>query len=304
MTAAVSADGSGQAAGPGRLAGKVAIVTGAARYRGIGRAIALRLAADGADVVVTGRAADPTTFPAHEIELGWQGSASVAAEIEAMGRRALAIDFDVSDRDACHAAVDRVVAELGTVDLLVNNAALPSQAGAAPILDMDDELWQRTLDVNLTGVYHMTRAAGRVMRAAAQAERDGGGELRDRAIVNLSSTAGRQGLPNYGGYTATKFAVIGLTQQLAAELAPWRIRVNCVCPGTTDTDMMDGTFGRTAVHHGVAAEAPRRAAVRSVPLGRQGRAEEQAAAVSFLCSGDASYITGQTVNVDGGLRMD
>ena len=148
--------------------------------------------------------------------------------------------------------------------------------------------------MNLNGLFLVTKLAGQVMR-------DGG---RGGCIVNISSMAGRQGLPNYGAYCATKWGMIGLTQQLAIELAPNGIRVNCVCPGSTDTDMMDGTFGRTAARYGLDAEAPRQGAISRIPMGRQGRLEEQAAAVAYLASDDASYITGQTVNVDGGLRMD
>lgn len=276
------------------LTGRVAFVTGAARRRGIGRAIALRLAEEGCDVVVTGLRRDPSTFPAHEQAEGWRGVASVAGEIEAMGRRSLALEGDVAVASDVEAMVAAAVAAFGRIDVLVNNAALPSLAGAAPILDGDDANWFRTVDVNLNGLYLVTKHVGRVMRDAGQ-----GG-----SIVNISSMAGRQGLANYGAYCATKWAMIGLTQQLAVELAPSRIRVNCICPGSTDTDMMDGTFGRTAERFGLDPAAPRKGAISRIPWGRQGRAEEQAAAVAFLASDDAGYITGQTLNVDGGLRMD
>ena len=131
--------------------------------------------------------------------------------------------------------------------------------------------------------------------------RDGGN---GGCIVNISSMAGRQGLANYGAYCATKWAMIGLTQQLALELASDRIRVNCVCPGSTDTDMMDGTFGRTAARIGTTAEIAKKGTASRIPWGRQGHVSEQAAAVAYLASDDAGYITGQTLNVDGGLRMD
>ena len=276
------------------LTDKVALVTGGARQRGIGRAIALRLAEEGCHISVSGIPRDPSSVPAHEQAIGWRGVHSVADEIRAMGHRAIGVDCDVVEKDQVAAMVDATVAEFGRIDIIVNNAALPSDAGDAPVLDMDDAVWYRSVDVNLNGVYLVTKLAGRVMRDAG----DGG------VIINISSMAGRQGLPNYGAYCATKWGVIGLTQQLAVELAPSKIRVNCVCPGSTDTDMMDGTFGRTAARYGIAAEAPRQGAISRIPWGRQGRVEEQAAAVAYLASDDASYITGQTLNVDGGLRMD
>jgi NAD(P)-dependent dehydrogenase (short-subunit alcohol dehydrogenase family) len=276
------------------LTGKVALVTGAARYRGIGRAIALRLAEEGCDVVVSGIARDPSTRPDAEQAMGWRGVASLAEEVAALGRRSLGIDCDVTDRSQVQAMVDTTVSQLGRIDIIVNNAGLPSDAGAANILDMDDDVWYRTMDVNVNGVYLVTKIAGSVMRNAGH-----GG-----SIVNISSMAGRVGLPNYGAYCASKFGVIGMTQQLALELAPHRIRVNCVCPGSTDTDMMDGTFGRTAARVGVTPEQAQKGTASRIPWGRQGNVTEQAAAVAFLASNDASYITGQTLNVDGGLRMD
>jgi len=276
------------------LSGKVALVTGAGRKRGIGRAIALRLAEEGCDVAVSGFPRPASSYPPAEQAEGWRGSASVADEITALGRRSVAHDADVADAAQVTALVEATVAALGRIDILVNNAALPSEAGAAGILDLDDDVWFRTVDVNLNGLYLVTKAVGRTMRAAGE-----GG-----CIVNISSMAGRQGLPNYGAYCATKWGMIGLTQQLAMELTPHRIRVNCVCPGSTDTDMMDGTFGRTAKRAGIDPEAARKGTIARIPWGRQGRPEEQAAAVAFLASDDAAYITGQTVNVDGGLRMD
>ena len=277
-----------------KLSDKVALVTGAARKRGIGRAIALRLAKDGADVVVSGLPRDPSTYPAHERGEGWKGVQSVAEEIRALGRRGVAIDCDVAVKAQVDEMFARAVGELGGIDILVNNAALPSEAGAAPIAEMDDANWYRTVDVNLNGLYLVTKAAARRMIAQG----------RGGAIINISSAAGRMGIPKYGAYCATKWAMVGFTQQLAIELAPHHIRVNCTCPGSTDTDMMDGTFGRTGRAIGMPAEAAKKFLLERVPMGRQGSSEEQAAAVSFLASDDASYITGQTLNVDGGLSMD
>ena len=245
------------------LKDKVALVTGAARRRGIGRAIALRLAEEGCDVVVSGLPRDPATFPDHERAAGWQGVASVADEIRALGRRSLGIDCDVVEREQVEAMVAMAVGRLGRIDILVNNAALPSEAGAAPILDVDDAVWYRTVDVNLNGLYLVTKLAGRAIR-------DGG---RGGCIVNISSMAGRQGLPNYGAYCATKWGMIGLTQQLAIELAPHGIRVNCICPGSTDTDMMDSTFGRQAERYSTTPDRARQGAISRIPMGRQGDVE-------------------------------
>jgi 3-oxoacyl-[acyl-carrier protein] reductase/meso-butanediol dehydrogenase/(S,S)-butanediol dehydrogenase/diacetyl reductase len=278
----------------GRLDGAVVLVTGAARKRGLGRAIALRAAAEGADVAVCGLKRDPDSRPDHEKAEGWVGVESLAEEIRAMGRRSLAADADVTSREQLEALFGRITSELGLLYGLVNNAGVASEAGAAPILDMDDAVWRHTVDVNLTGVYLASKLGGKIML-------DGG---KGGSIVNISSLAGRFGIPNYGAYCASKFGVIGLTQQMSAELARSGIRVNCVCPGSTDTDMMDGTMRRQAARGGLAFETVKASYAPGIPMGRQGRPEEQASATVFLLGPDASYITGQTLNVDGGVRMD
>ncbi len=262
------------------LEGKRALVTGAGRHRGIGRAIALRLAEEGAAVAVAGYRRDPATFPDHEREIGWQGAASVAAEIEASGGRAIAVEGDVSDPDDVAAMVDRVGAALGGIDVLVNNAALPSEAGVAPILDMDEALWFRTVDVNLNGLYLVTRDVGRLMRE----QRSGG------AIINISSLAGMQGGIGAFAYHTSKWAVRGMTKSAASQLGKHGIRVNSVHPGAIETDMLfdlgDETVDRL---------------VSAVPMGRSARPEEVGNVVLFLLSDESSYVSGAEIVVDGAL---
>jgi NAD(P)-dependent dehydrogenase (short-subunit alcohol dehydrogenase family) len=147
--------------------------------------------------------------------------------------------------------------------------------------------------VNLNSVYLVTKAVGRAMR-----EREEGG-----SIINISSTAGRRGIPDYGAYCATKFGVVGFTQQCAMEMAKYGIRVNCIAPGSHATDMMDGTIGRTAAKFGITTDQVT-AGIRSAsPMQRQGLPAELAASVAFLAGADSSFMTGQTLNVDGGAHM-
>ena len=278
-----------------RLEGRIALVTGAARMRGIGRAVAVRLAAEGATVVVSSVARDEATFPEDEKIAGWEGARSVVAEIQSSGGEAASIDCDVTSPSSVAQLFSQVERRFGTPDAIVNNAGVAGGAGAAPLLDLSDAQWQRAIDINLTGTFNVCRAAGAALRSAQKAG----------AIVNMSSLAGRYGMANYGGYCASKFGVIGLTQQLALELARLNIRVNCVCPGSVDTDMMDSTFLRIAERSTRADfDQVKHAVGRSIPLGRQGMPSEQAAVIAFLLSPDAAYMTGQTINVDGGVRMD
>jgi 3-oxoacyl-[acyl-carrier protein] reductase/meso-butanediol dehydrogenase/(S,S)-butanediol dehydrogenase/diacetyl reductase len=273
------------------LEGKVAIVTGAGRMRGIGRAIAARLAEDGAAVVATARS--PQSFPEHEREAGWSGAQSVAEEILAAGGRALALDVDVTKPQQVREMAEQARRKFGRIDILVNNHGLALVAGKKDLWQVDDEEWYREIDVNLHGVYHCCKAVAPVL-----IEQGEGGR-----IINISSLAGRTGQPQYGGYTPAKFAVIGLTQMLARELAPHGVTVNAIAPGSTDTDMMDGTFRRTGERIGIPFEAVKGAVAQFIPLGRQGEPREIAGVVSYLASPAAAYITGQTINVDGGIVM-
>ena len=274
------------------IAGKVALVTGAARRRGIGRATALRLAREGADVACLDIARPYERFPGHGVASSDELD-EVVAEIEAIGRRSFGVRADVSDWDAVHAAVDEVVATLGRVDLVANVAGGASLgAGAGPALQITEAEWDLVLDVNLKGTWIVSRAC-----ALKMIEQGDGGR-----IVNVSSQAGKRGFPMLGSYCAAKAGVILLTQTMAAELGPMGITVNAVCPGTVDTDLVnkDRQFEQLmeATPGGLEAWI-----AREIPLGRLQSADDVAAAIAFLMSDDGSYITGEAVNVSGGQTM-
>lgn len=275
------------------LDGRVAIVTGAGRMRGLGRGMALALARGGADVVVNARPRSPDSFPDHEKEAGWKGAASVAEEIVALGRKAVAVDADVTSGDDVERLVSRTVEELGRLDVLVNNAGLATVSGGKNLWEMDEVDWRREIDVNLTGVFLCCKAAAKVL-----IDRGEGGR-----VINISSLAGVRAQPQYGGYTPSKFGVNGLTQMLALEMAPHKVTVNSVCPGSADTDMMDGTFNRTADRMRLTYDQIKAGAKGFIPLGRQAEVSEIASMVAYLASPEAGYITGQVICVDGGVGL-
>ncbi len=244
--------------------GKVALVTGGSR--GIGRAIAVALARGKAKVAIN-----------------YAGNEAAAQEAAALCAQAGAaqvqlMKFDVADAAACGAAVDEIVKSLGGLHVLVNNAGI---ALDQLVLRLKDEDWQRQLDVNLTGTFHLIRAAAKPMM-----------KQRGGAIVNLTSVVGEMGNAGQAAYAATKAGLIGLTKSVARELASRSIRVNAVAPGFIDTDMTSGL-----------PEAARTRMLETIPLARLGSAEEVANVVAFLASDQASYVTGEVVRVNGGMYM-
>jgi NAD(P)-dependent dehydrogenase (short-subunit alcohol dehydrogenase family) len=260
------------------LEGKVAVVTGAGRMRSIGRPIAVELARAGCDVVVTGTGRDPSTFPEEERAAGWRDIESVADEIRALGRRALPVVTSVADPDAVEALAERVVAELGRVDVLVNNAGAARAGDRVPLLELSVEQWRTVLSVNLDGAFYASKAF---------AARMGPGS----SFVNISSVGGKIGGRNTAAYSASKAGLHALTQAMSAELGPAGIRVNAICPGIIDTSRLDDIR---------AAGAWERTIERNIPLGRAGTGEDVAHAAVFLCSDQGSWVTGQQWNVDGG----
>lgn len=255
------------------LRGKHAVVTGAGR--GIGRSIALAFAAAGADVAVAARTVA-------ELE-------ALAGEIAALGRTALVVPCDVTMPDQVAQLASVALERLGSVELLVNNAGM---AGSHKVLGHPDELWHRTLALNLTSVYYVTKAF-----LPAMVERRGG------RIITIASIAGKVGERYTAAYNASKHGVLGLTKSLALELAPFQITVNAICPGWVNTPMTDGSIANIVARTHISTDEARQFLERQSPQRRLIQPEEIAALAVFLAQ-DSSYgITGQAINVDGGTVM-
>ena len=268
----------------GELNGKVAIVTGAGRLRGIGRAAAVSLAKLGADVVVTGTGRNPDSFPPDEKAIGWRDIESVADQIRAEGCRPLPLVVDVSSEESVQNMVDRTIDEFGRVDILINNAAYARGPDRVPILELDPDIFQRVVDIKLAGSFLCTRAV-----AAHLISQGEGGK-----IVNISSGAGKRGSANTLAYNAGNFGLVGMTQSMARELGPHGVNVNCVCPGAVDTHRMDD-LGRGERWDTMAA---------NTPIGRHGTDDEVGAFTAYLCTEAASWIQGQSININGGSMME
>jgi NAD(P)-dependent dehydrogenase (short-subunit alcohol dehydrogenase family) len=252
------------------LAGRHALVTGAGR--GIGAAIAARLVAEGARVTVLSRTQG-------EID-------AVAARL---GRAAQALKADVTQAEETRCAFEQAAASFGPVDILVNNAG---HARSGLLHKAPDELWQQMLAVNLTGTYHGIRAA-----LPGMLERGFG------RIVNIASTSGLRGYPYVAAYCAAKHGVIGLTRALALEVAQRHVTVNAVCPGFTETALLEDAIANIRKVTGRSAEAAREALTRTNPQGRLIEPAEVAHAVTWLCLPGAESVTGQSIAVAGGEVM-
>jgi 3-oxoacyl-[acyl-carrier protein] reductase len=241
--------------------GKVAIVSGGTR--GIGKAIVLMLAQEGADIAFT------YLKSAEEAE-------ELIKEVESKGSKVQAYKIDVRDFDKAKEFVEKVKLEFGRLDILVNNAGITRDKA---LMMMAKEDWQEVLDTNLTGVFNLTRNT--IVTFLKQ---------KSGAIVNITSVSGVSGLSRQTNYSASKAGIIGFTKSLAKEVAGYGIRVNAVAPGFIQTDMVAGL-----------KEDQRQAIIKGIPLGRLGRPEEVASVVKFLLSDAANFITGQTIIIDGGL---
>lgn len=280
----------------GMLDGQVALITGAGRVNGMGRAVAKALAAEGASIAVTDLKVEGTRnvgeIGQYDERAGWRGLPSLVEELEDLGVRALGVTGDVSKK----ADADRMVAEVldrfGRIDILHNNAGAPQGADRNVLWEVPEDWFDLVMAVNVKGVFLMSQAVARHM-----IERGGPGR-----IINTASIAGKTGMKRTGPYCASKFAVVGLTQAMAQELAPYGVTVNAVCPGMINTSRLDGGYYKQMTPEDLEQKKQERAA-KLIPAGRLGLPEDIANAVRFLCSPASDYVTGQSINVDGGWVM-
>ncbi|MDE0041717.1 MAG: 3-oxoacyl-ACP reductase FabG [Candidatus Poribacteria bacterium] len=280
------------------LNGKVAIVTGAGGEHGMGRAIANRLAQEGADVVITDIANDP-----YRHDLGrWGGASAVVREIEERGRKSMYVLTDVSNADQIDSMVQQVLSRFDGIDILVNNAGARPGPDRVPVVELEETAWDEVQNVNLKGTFLCCRAVSRHM-----IERGKGGK-----IINMSSTSGRHGRARFAAYCASKFGVRGFTQSLAQELAPHHINVNAICPGSVDTERVGYILEATSSED-ISAKSWRRSEhrqafiqerARNIPLGRVAQPSDIATLAAFLASSQSDYLTGLSITIDGGSEMD
>ena len=270
------------------LGGKVALVTGAAGKDGLGRAIALRLAQAGASLAVN----DLEQARSQRGRLD-----DVVAAIQALGQSALPVYADVTIAEQVERMVAATIERFGRIDILVNNAGAPAGKDRVPVVDLTESAWDLVQNVNVKGVFLCSRAVARALIAQGQ-----GGK-----IINISSQSGKQGVPRYAAYCASKFAVCGFTQSLAHELGAYGIHVNAICPGLLATERIDDMAAALAPAGFSAAEqrqAMIESAINNTPLGRMALTSDIANMAAFLASDQSDFLTGLSLSVTGGASMD
>lgn len=255
-----------------KLTGKIAIVTGASQ--GIGRAITLRLAREGASLVIG--------------DIDVEAAEKVAREVRDGGTEALVMKLDVTKAEEVNKVIGEIVEKFGRIDILVNNAGISSMA---LVVDLKEKDWDANVNVNAKGVFLCSQAVARQMI-----------KQKSGKIINNASLAAKRGAPFLGHYSASKFAVLGLTYTMALELASYGITVNAVCPGIVETGMIKREWKWEGDLRGMTPDQVREEVLSTIPLGRLAQPEDIAAVVAFLASKDADYMTGQALNINGGME--
>jgi NAD(P)-dependent dehydrogenase (short-subunit alcohol dehydrogenase family) len=277
------------------LQGKVALITGAGGMKGVGRATALKLAQQGADLALTDVPRGPDDLPPAELRLGWRGIDSVAEDVRGLGRGCWTGPCDLGNRDQVQELIQQVLGHYSHIDILVNNARAIIGKDKVPITELSEDVWQHFLAINTTAVFLLTKLVGREMVRQGRGGR----------IINIASNAAKQASARGAAYSASKFAVLGLTQASALDLAPYGITVNAVCPGPINTDRLSYWERAKAEEEGIPLEEFRAKIVKdagqATPLGRIAESEDVANMVGFLASEEAGFVTGQAYNVNGGL---
>jgi meso-butanediol dehydrogenase/(S,S)-butanediol dehydrogenase/diacetyl reductase len=254
------------------LQGKSVIVTGSAT--GIGKAIAVRLASDGGDLVLA--------------DIDFEGLQAVAEEIRSIGNRCIPIETDVADAKAVQNMVDKCLEEYGKIDIAVNNAGVSTMAWTVDLTEKD---WDYNMNVNAKGVFLCCRAEARAMIPQKHGK-----------IINTASMAAKSGFPLLAHYTASKWAVVGFSISLALEVAKHNITVNCVCPGLVQTGMQAREISWESKLRGLTEDQVRQQYIAMTPLGRLEQPEDVANLFSFLASDDSDFMTGQAINITGGIE--
>lgn len=275
-----------------RLEGKIALVTGASKPTGIGFAIAVRLAEEGAHVVVADLCRELDEYPGY-VRMGSKGELeALAGRIEGMGVRGLGVELDVTDSDSVAALAATVEDEFGSLDILCNNAG--GSPGPQAVENLEERAWLKTMDINLNGTFRVSKA----MIPLLNKGNPGG------SIINTSSRAGKVPGAFMSSYCSAKAGVIMLTKVLALELAAGGVRVNCICPGQVQTELGQWGWNLRAFAQGMTKDQYAEQMNKSIPLGRPGTPEECARVVAWLASDEAGFITGQAINVTGGQLME
>ncbi|MBI63189.1 MAG: beta-ketoacyl-ACP reductase [Chloroflexi bacterium] len=259
---------------------KVAFITGASRLKGIGASTAFLFAKNNYDIIITGTKRDQKSFPKYEKDINWTGVNSLAKKLEKFDIEVLPIELDISNENEVESAFSIIIEKFNRIDVLVNNASTGIGEDRVPVINLDNKEFMKVIKVKLFGAFYITKLVSRYM---VDSKIEG-------SIINISSTAGKSGNANMAAYNAANFGLEGFSQALAMELASRNIRVNCVAPGPIRTSRLDKLSKKNL-----------QKLKNTIPLKRIGEDFEVADLIYFLASNKSKYISGQSININGGI---